>query len=213
MDRSLDHRLILGTLAALASIGLAACGAAPPAKNAALADEVTAAWVAAFDTGDAATLAAIYAEEAHSTPSAGVTIAGRSAIESYWREDMGAGTVVTKLAPGDSIAQGDLLHLDGTYDVVSPNGVTLAKGQYEQLWTRADGAWQVRQETWRLDPSLDTDPGRAERLSSLWTTAYNAGDAAALMALYDQDAELSTDPSETMRGRDVIGAFWSALFS
>ena len=115
--------------------------------------------------------------------------------------------------PGDSIAQGDLLHVDGTYEVIAKNeAAPLAKGQYQQLWRRIDGNWRVQHEIRRLDPSLERNIDTAKRLESLWTTAYNAGDAAALTALYHEDAILSARPGAGAAGREAIGAFWKADF-
>ena len=81
MERTLSRRITLGALAAIVGASLAACGgAAPPAANTAAAAEVTAAWTAAFNGGDSAALAALYAEDAHSRPTEGAPIVGRSAI-------------------------------------------------------------------------------------------------------------------------------------
>ena len=213
INESLRNRFRLLAVAVTASISLATCGgAARPAANRVAADEVAAGWAKAFDAGDAAALAALYAEDAHSTPPGGPAITGRGEIESYWRQDIGSGGAVTKLKPGDSVAQGDLLHVDGVYEVAAQDGLTLVKGQYQQLWRRADGQWQVQNEIWRLDPSLQRDPNAAERLSSLWTKAYNAGDAAGLMTLYADDAELATQPTGSVHGKDAIASFWKDDF-
>jgi uncharacterized protein (TIGR02246 family) len=192
-----------------ASIGFTACGrATPPAENKAAADEVTAAWVKAFDSGDAKVLAAIYAEDARSTPPGTGTLSGRGPIETYWRDDIGSGGISTKLTPNHSLEHGDLLNIAGEYEVTPREGVPLAKGQYQQLWRRADDRWVVQHEIWRLDPMLQRDPSIASRLESLWTAAYNAGDAVRLAALYDVDAVLSTRPTGSLVGRDAIAAFW-----
>ena len=213
MNRTLGNRLIVGVAAAIVGTSLAACGgAAAPAANKETADQLAATWVAAFNAGDAAAVAALYAEDAHSMPPGGAAISGRSGIESYWRQDIGSGGIVTKITPGDSIVQGDLLHVDGTYEVAGKDGVALGKGQYQQLWRRIDSQWKVQHEIWRLDPSLQSGPQTADRLASLWTTAYNAGDAAGLMALYDKDAELSTRPNSNVVGRDAIASFWKQDF-
>jgi ketosteroid isomerase-like protein len=206
-------RIVLAASAILASAGLAACRpAAAPLENKAAAEEVAAAWVKAFDAGDAAAVAALYAEDAHSMPPGAGTVSGRAAIESYWRQDIGPGGVVTKLTPNDSIAQGDLLHVDGAYEVTAKEGATLAKGQYQQLWKRIDGQWKVQHEMWRLDPAMQRDPTTADRLASLWTTAYNAGNATALTELYDKEAVLSTPTAGSRTGREAIGSFWKEDF-
>lgn len=213
MMMAFENRRVLGTVAMIVGSSLAACGgAAPPAEDRTAADQLAAEWVKAFDAGDAAAVAALYAEDAHSMPPTGGTITGRSQIESYWREDIGSGGVVTTLTPGDSMGQGDLLHVDGTYDVAGKDGITLANGHYQQLWRQTDGEWLIQHEIWRHDPSLLRDPKAADRLQSLWMTAYNAGDAAALMALYHDDAVLSTRPTGSVVGRDAIGSFWKDDF-
>jgi ketosteroid isomerase-like protein len=204
------NRITLGVIALVAGTFLTGCAA--PAANKAAADETAAAWAAAFNAGDAAKLSALYAEDAHSIPPGNAAITGRSAIEAYWRRDFGTGGVITKLTPHNSIAQGDLLHVDGMYEVAAKDGISLAKGQYQQLWQRVDGEWKVQDEIWRLEPSLQRDPEIAERLASQWTRAYNAGDAAGLSALYDNDAELTTEPSENIVGRNDIGSFWKEDF-
>ena len=94
-----------------AGISLTGCGRAmAPSENKAAADEVTATWVKAFDSGDAKTLAAIYAEDARSTPPGSGTLSGRGSIEAYWRDDIGAGGISTKMTPNHSLEHGDLLH-------------------------------------------------------------------------------------------------------
>ena len=214
MNRSLINRVTLGAIAVIVAIGLAACGgSAAPAANKAAADEVTAAWVKAFDAGDAAALTALYAEDAHTTPAGGAAITGRSVIESYWRQDLGSGGATTKLTPVDSIAQGDLLYLDGSYEVIAKGGGNaLATGQYQQLWNHAGGQWKIQQEIWRVDPTLQRDPKMAEQMTSRWTTAYNAADVPSLMALYDNDAELSTQPEGSVAGKPAIESFWKSDF-
>ena len=208
------RQAVRAAVALITSVGIVSCGgAAVPAENKGAADEVTAAWMNAFETGQAANIAALYTEDAHSMPPGTGPITGRSAIESYWRQDIGKGDLATKLTPNDSIAQGDLLHVNGMYEVLAKNaGASLAKGQYQQLWRRVDGAWRVQHEIWRVDPSLERNMDTAKRLASAWTTAYNAGDAKSLTALYDNDAILSARPGAGAAGKDGIGAFWAADF-
>jgi uncharacterized protein (TIGR02246 family) len=208
-------RVKLAAIAVIVGSSLVACGGsgAAPAANSAAANEATAAWATAFNAGDAAAVAALYAEDAHSIPPGGGVNNGRSQIESYWREDIGSGGDVTKLTVNDSTAQGDLLHVDGSYEVTSKDGTaTIGRGQYQQLWRRIDGQWRVQREMWRLDPLAQRDPMMAERLEGLWTAAYNAGDAAALTALYDKDAILSARPNGSVVGAENIGAFWKEDF-
>src|SRR5688572_20935444 len=91
MTRVFSNRITRGVAAVAVAGSLTACGRGAPSENKAAADEATAEWVKAFNAGDAGGLAALYAEDAHSVPPAGATINGHSAIESYWREDIGSG--------------------------------------------------------------------------------------------------------------------------
>ena len=208
----ITSRVLIGATAVIfAGVAFVGCGGAAPAENKATADEVTAMWTKAFNSGDASALAAVYADDAQSTPPGGPPATGRSQIETYWRTDMKPGDI-TKLTATGSMSQGNLLHVSGSYDVAANSGVTVAKGQYEQLWKQDSGQWKVQSEMWRIDPTLQRDPSMADRLESQWTTAYNAGDASALAALYDKDAVLSTKPSGSVEGKDAIEFFWKMDF-
>ena len=59
-----------------------ACGRSAPLQDgSAVASEPTAAWVTAFNAGDPAALAAVYAENARSLPPGGPALTGRSQID------------------------------------------------------------------------------------------------------------------------------------
>jgi ketosteroid isomerase-like protein len=205
-------RNVIGAAAVVFAVVLASCGGAPPAANKAAADEVTASWSKAFNAGDATALAALYTEDARVAPPGAAPIEGRAAIASYWKTDIGAGGEVTTMTAGASMATGDLLHVDGAYTVNAKNGKPLVKGQYQQLWRRDNGTWKLQNELWRIDPTTQHDPALAEEFESQWTTAYNAGDAKGLAALYDKDAVLSTKPMGSVEGRDSIEMFWKGDF-
>jgi ketosteroid isomerase-like protein len=196
-------------IAASLAVIMSACGrSASLQEGTEAASEPTAAWAAAFNAGDPTTLAALYAEDARSLPPGGPPIVGRGQIESYWRGDIGKGGVKTTLTPVDAVAQGDLVHIEGTYQVMGDKGVEVAGGQYQQLWTRAGGEWRVQREMWRIDPALQREPQLAENLTTSWTTAYNAADAKSLLALYAEDAAVSTVQEGTISGKPAIEAFW-----
>jgi uncharacterized protein (TIGR02246 family) len=52
--------------------------------------------------------------------------------------------------------------------------------------------------------SAELDDGAVRKLSEKYTTAWNAGDAAGVAALYAQDAVLTMSDGRTMRGRAEI---------
>jgi ketosteroid isomerase-like protein len=205
------HRTVSGIAAFALAVAAAACDQrTEPQQAMNIAADVTAAWSKAFDASDAAGLAALYAEDAHSLPPGGVPLVGRGQIETYWRDDIGEGGSVTRLTPTDAVAHGALVHVEGTYQVEGQDSMELARGQYHQLWTGTNDGWRIEREMWRMDPSRSTE--LAERLTASWMTAYNAADAKALTALYADEAELSVPPAGTFAGPVAIQAFWQRDF-
>ncbi|MCO7222697.1 SgcJ/EcaC family oxidoreductase [Pleionea sp. CnH1-48] len=49
--------------------------------------------------------------------------------------------------------------------------------------------------------------------SKAWKDAFNAGDAAAAAALYEEDAVMVVKPFGTYKGRKAIQAFWTDIIS
>jgi ketosteroid isomerase-like protein len=208
MDSTLGRRrFLIGIIVVSFTVSVAACGqSSSQATNA--AGESTAAWTKAFNAGDATALAALYADDARSLPPGGMAVVGRNAIERYWRDDLGEGGLTTTLNPVDVVAEDDLVHVEGTYDVKGKAGVDLAAGQYQQMWRRIGNQWLVQREMWRIDPALQRNAKVADGLTSSWAAAYNSGDVKALVALYANEAALSTVQDGTVEGRDAIEAFW-----
>jgi ketosteroid isomerase-like protein len=194
-------------------VAVACGGTATLQKEPDAATAPTAAWTKAVNTGDAAALAALYAEDARTFPPGGPAVSGRANIEAYWRDDLGEGGVKTTLTPNDVVAQGDLVQIAGTYEVDDNNGIGMATGQYQQLWSRTGGDWQLQREMWRIDPALQRETANADQLTGAWTSAYNGGDAKALLALYADDAAVSTVQEGTVEGKPAIEFFWTADLS
>ena len=68
----------------VAGLGL---GAAPAvAQNKAMIEKLNDVWTAAFNKGDAAAVAALYAEDAYVLPPGSAMVKGHAAIEGFWRQ-------------------------------------------------------------------------------------------------------------------------------
>jgi uncharacterized protein (TIGR02246 family) len=52
------------------------------------------------------------------------------------------------------------------------------------------------------------DKATIQKLNDAWTAAFNKGDAAAVAAMYTEDAYLLPPGAEMVRGRAAIEAFW-----
>jgi uncharacterized protein (TIGR02246 family) len=57
-------------------------------------------------------------------------------------------------------------------------------------------------------PALAQNKATIEKLNDAWTAAFNKGDAAAVAALYTEDAYVLPPSSAMVKGRAAIEAFW-----
>jgi uncharacterized protein (TIGR02246 family) len=57
-------------------------------------------------------------------------------------------------------------------------------------------------------PALAQDKAAIQKLNDAWTAAFNKGDAAAVAAMYTEDAYVLPPGSEMVKGRAAIEAFW-----
>jgi uncharacterized protein (TIGR02246 family) len=57
-------------------------------------------------------------------------------------------------------------------------------------------------------PALAQNKPPIEKLNDVWTAAFNKGDAAAVAALYTEDAYVLPPGSAMVKGRAAIEAFW-----
>jgi uncharacterized protein (TIGR02246 family) len=57
-------------------------------------------------------------------------------------------------------------------------------------------------------PALAQNKATIEKLNDVWTAAFNKGDAAAVAALYTEDAYVLPPSSAMVKGRPAIEAFW-----
>jgi uncharacterized protein (TIGR02246 family) len=57
-------------------------------------------------------------------------------------------------------------------------------------------------------PAVAQDKATLEKLNDAWTAAFNKGDAAAVAAMYTEDAYVLPPGAEIVKGRTAIEAFW-----
>jgi uncharacterized protein (TIGR02246 family) len=58
-------------------------------------------------------------------------------------------------------------------------------------------------------PAVAQDKAAIQKLNDKWDEAFNRGDAAAVAAMYTQDAYLLPEGAEMIKGREGIQAFWA----
>jgi uncharacterized protein (TIGR02246 family) len=136
-------RLAIALLCTLAVAGPAQ--AQTRAAIQALNDE----WDAAFDKGDAAALAAMYAEDAYVLPPGAEIVHGRKAIEAFWAkavQELGEARLTTV----DVLPLGaDAAREIGTFSFktkgASPRDVA---GKYVVVWRKLGGRWLLATDIW-----------------------------------------------------------------
>jgi uncharacterized protein (TIGR02246 family) len=110
------------------------------------------AWTAAFNKGDAAGVAAMYAEDAYVLPPGSDIVKGRAAIEAFWRQaaqQLGD----AKLTTLDVLPLGpDAAREIGTVTLRTkgqpPQEVV---GKYAVVWRKIGGEWKLATDIWNTN--------------------------------------------------------------
>jgi uncharacterized protein (TIGR02246 family) len=209
---------------------LAACAAETGEQEAAVASEMTTAadeaaleqlradYVTHYNMHHASVVADMFTDSAFALWADGSVAEGKPELLASLEADM-AGTPTLDLTTGDIMVLGDNAVARGGYSVnVTPAGaaaMTLA-GNYMTYFQRVDGAWKISGVISNYSapppPGLPTPPeeepppdnGTMADLAAAYTQAFNAGDAAALAALYTEDAVVSFTDSPFTEGRAAI---------
>jgi uncharacterized protein (TIGR02246 family) len=128
-------------------------GAAPAAaQDKATIEKLNEAWAAAFNKGDAAAVAAMYAEDAYVLPPGAEMVKGRAAIEAFWRQaaqQMGEAKLTTiDVLPLGRAAAREI----GTVTLktkAQPPQEIVAK--YAVVWRKLGGKWRLATDIWNTN--------------------------------------------------------------
>ncbi|SLN22181.1 SnoaL-like domain protein [Roseovarius gaetbuli] len=126
----------------------------------ALADSVTEAiearsleFEAAFNAGDSAAVANLYAPDAAILPPGGARIDGREKIAAFWAGAIESGLADLDLIAAEVIATGDSALDVGTLTLSAPgeNGArVVVAAKYVVHWIQIDGGWHLHRDIWNL---------------------------------------------------------------
>jgi ketosteroid isomerase-like protein len=103
-------------------------------------------FVEAFSKGDAARIAAMYAEGARVLPPNSPMVQGRQRIQELWQSFINTGAKLM-LSTSDVEAQGNVVHEVGTYELIFPDNKRDA-GKYVVIWRRGKGDWKLAVDIW-----------------------------------------------------------------
>ena len=103
-------------------------------------------FVAAFNKGDAAAVAAMYAVDAKLLPPNGAMVEGRANIQAFWAGAAQAGLKLVSLTPIDVTTAGNLAIDTGKYVATTPaagGSTTTDEGKYVVVWQREGSGWVI----------------------------------------------------------------------
>lgn len=155
-------------LALLPSLALISCAQEEEMEMSAATDmealtaaigEANATFTEALKSGDAAAIAALYADDAVRLPPDEPMVRGRAAIEQGFNEFF-AGTSARDLTltTVDVGASGDLAYEIGTFTFQGETeaGAAERQGKYVVVWKRAaDGTWKMQVDIWNDTPPAE----------------------------------------------------------
>jgi uncharacterized protein (TIGR02246 family) len=142
----MNRRVILiGAALALALPSAFAAGPRDPRKA---IEAANAEFGAAVGRGDARAVAAMYTEGGQLYPPNERIVAGRAAIEGFWKAAMDSGLKGVELKAAEVESLGDSAVEAGTYTLSGKDGTTLDRGKYLVLWKWEGGAWKLHRDCW-----------------------------------------------------------------
>jgi len=130
-----------------------------PATDEAAIRATNLAWYKAYNSGDGASVAALYADDAVTGPFGAPAVRGKSAILQYFLKDAAA-FAATGYSDSDGSASDleisrDIAWQWGTYKIVDKSGAVAATGKYLSVLQRRGGKWLIIRDIYNFDTSAD----------------------------------------------------------
>ena len=129
-------------------LSLSGAFAAGPRDPRAAIEAANAEFGAAYGRRDARAVAAMYTEGGQLYAPNETAVAGRAAIEEFWKAAMDSGVKDVELKTAEVESLGDSAVEAGTYTLCGNDGTTLDRGKYLVLWKRVGGAWRFHRDCW-----------------------------------------------------------------
>jgi uncharacterized protein (TIGR02246 family) len=103
-------------------------------------------FMATFNRGDAAGLAALYTENGQILPPNSDFVTGRQAIQAFWQGAMDMGIKSVKLETVEVEGYGDTAIEVGKYTLSGEAGQVLDTGKYIVIFKQVDGQWKLHRD-------------------------------------------------------------------
>jgi uncharacterized protein (TIGR02246 family) len=134
-------------------IGCLAIGAAPAfGQSRAAIQKLNDEWTAAFNKGDSATVAAMYAEDAYVLPPGTDIVKGRAAIEAFWKqavEQLGGAKLTTiDVLPLSRATAREIGTVTLKTKAQPPQEIV---GKYVVVWRKIGRDWKLATDIWNTN--------------------------------------------------------------
>jgi uncharacterized protein (TIGR02246 family) len=103
-------------------------------------------FVGAFNSGDAAAVAAFYTEQGQLLPPNADFMVGKEAIQAFWQGAMDMGIASCRLEIREVEQHDDVAIEVGTYTLNAQDGTELDAGKYIVIWKRVEGEWKLHRD-------------------------------------------------------------------
>lgn len=104
------------------------------------------AFMAAFNRGDAAGLAAFYTEDAQLLPPYSGPVTGRAAVQAFWQGLMDRGVQSIRLVTGELEEHGDTGIDVGRHQLFAGGNQEVDQGKYIVIMKRVGGQWLLHRD-------------------------------------------------------------------
>ena len=112
------------------------------------------AWQTAYNGGDAAALAALYAEDAIVMAPGGEAVSGRAAIQAMFATDIARGSK-NALTTREVFGGGDYAIAVGGWVETGADGSHKDHGSYVTVYKRVGNGWKIYRDTWNSSMALE----------------------------------------------------------
>ena len=117
-------------------------------------DAANAKFVAAFNKGDAASVAQLYTEQATVLPPGAPMAKGRAAIQNFWQGAIQSGLKNVSLKALQVDQFGSAAREIGQFSLDAPDAqkqTVHVEGKYVVLWRRTGGSWKLDTDIWNTN--------------------------------------------------------------
>jgi len=103
-------------------------------------------FMAAYNAGDAAGLAALYTEDAQLMPPNSDFVAGREGLQGFWQAVMNMGIEKAQIDIIEVEDHGDTAIEVSRYELQDGSGQALDAGKFIVVWKRESGQWKLHRD-------------------------------------------------------------------